>query len=84
MEKPLTLFIGTFTTLLAVINPLESLPIYLELLQGQDDRVHRRVARQACLYAAPVNVFLSGLRHFNAQNLFGPTRAWSASSAALF
>ena len=52
MEKPLTLFIGTFTTLLAVINPLESLPIYLELLQGQDDQVHRRVARPACLYAA--------------------------------
>ena len=57
MEKPLTLFIGTFTTLLAVINPLEALPIYLELLQGQDDRIHRRVARRACLYATLLMFF---------------------------
>jgi multiple antibiotic resistance protein len=51
MENPLTLFITTFTTMLAVINPLESLPIYLELLAGQDEQAHRRVARLACLYA---------------------------------
>jgi multiple antibiotic resistance protein len=57
MEKPLTLFIGTFTTLLAVINPLESLPIYLELLQGQNDAVHRRVARLSCLYATLLMFF---------------------------
>lgn len=57
MEKSVTLFIGTLTTLLAVINPLESLPIYLELLQGQDDQVHRRVARKACLYALLLMVF---------------------------
>jgi multiple antibiotic resistance protein len=57
MEKSLTLFIGTFTTLLAVINPLEALPIYLELLQDQDDRTHRRVARLSCLYAAGLMFF---------------------------
>ena len=51
MENPLTLFITTFTTMLAVINPLESLPIYLQLLAGQDEQAHRRVARLACLYA---------------------------------
>ena len=51
MENPLTLFITTFTTMLAVINPLESLPIYLQFLAGQDEQAHRRVARLACIYA---------------------------------
>jgi len=51
MVKPLTLFIGTFTTMLAVVNPLESLPIYLKLLSGRDEQAHLRVARLACLYA---------------------------------
>jgi multiple antibiotic resistance protein len=51
MENPLTLFITTFTTMLAVINPLESLPIFLELLAGQDESTHRQVARRSCLYA---------------------------------
>jgi multiple antibiotic resistance protein len=51
MLHPVTLFIGTFTTMLAVINPLESLPIYLKLLAGQDESAHLRVARLACLYA---------------------------------
>ncbi len=51
MGKSLTLFIGTFTTLLAVINPLESLPIFLKLLAGQDEQAHRQVARLSCLYA---------------------------------
>ncbi|MBI4797065.1 MAG: NAAT family transporter [Deltaproteobacteria bacterium] len=51
MGKSLALFIGTFTTLLAVINPLESLPIFLKLLAGQDDHAHRQVARLSCFYA---------------------------------
>ncbi|MCK9378075.1 MAG: MarC family protein [Syntrophobacterales bacterium] len=51
METPLALFIGTFTTMLAVINPLESLPIYLRLLSGQDEQAHLRVARLSCFYA---------------------------------
>ncbi len=57
MDNPLTLFIGTFTTLLAVINPLESLPIFLKLLAGQDQAAHRKVARQSCLYAALLTFF---------------------------
>jgi multiple antibiotic resistance protein len=48
---PLTLFITTFTTLLAVINPLESFPIFLELLSGQDEQAHLKVARLSCGYA---------------------------------
>jgi multiple antibiotic resistance protein len=57
MSQELTLFVGTFTTLLAVINPLESLPIFLELLEGKDDKAHRSVAFQACLYAALLMFF---------------------------
>jgi multiple antibiotic resistance protein len=57
MQKALTLFIGTFTTLLAVINPLEALPIYLELLRDQDNQVHLRVARLSCFYAALLMFF---------------------------
>jgi multiple antibiotic resistance protein len=57
MENPLTLFVGTFTTLLAVVNPLESLPIFLKLLAGQDGAAHRRVARQSCLYAGLLTFF---------------------------
>jgi multiple antibiotic resistance protein len=51
MDQSLALFVGTFTTMLAVINPLESLPIFLELLQGQDKAEHRRIARLSCVYA---------------------------------
>ncbi len=51
MQKELSLFVGTFTTLLAIINPLEVLPVYLQLLLGKDARTHAAVARKACLYA---------------------------------
>jgi len=57
MGMELTLFIGTFTTLLAVINPLEALPVYLKLLDGQDPQAHRRVAFRSCLYAAVMMLF---------------------------
>jgi multiple antibiotic resistance protein len=57
MTNPISLFVGTFTTLLAVINPLESLPIFLKLLSGKDDRAHRQVARQACIYVAVLTFF---------------------------
>jgi multiple antibiotic resistance protein len=46
-----TLFVSTFTTLLAIINPLEALPMFLRLLEGQDQSAHRRVAGLACTYA---------------------------------
>ena len=51
MGQELTLFIGMFTTLLAIINPLEALPVFLKLLQGKSEEEHRRVARRSCLYA---------------------------------
>src|SRR5262245_24140016 len=51
MTQELTLFVGMFTTLLAIINPLEALPVFLKLLEGKDEAEHRRVARLACLYA---------------------------------
>jgi small neutral amino acid transporter SnatA (MarC family) len=44
MSRELSLFIGTFTTLLAIINPFEVLPGYLKLLEGKDVATHRQVA----------------------------------------
>jgi multiple antibiotic resistance protein len=35
VQKEISLFVGTFTTLLAIINPLEVLPVYLQLLLGR-------------------------------------------------
>ena len=52
-----TLFVQTFTTLLAIINPLEALPIFLRLLAGQDSAEHRRVALRSCAYAAGLMLF---------------------------
>ena len=40
----MTLFISLFTTLLAIINPLEAVPVFLNLLQGKDQAAHRSVA----------------------------------------
>ena len=37
MSQELTLFVGMFTTLLAIINPLEALPVYLKLLEGKGE-----------------------------------------------
>jgi multiple antibiotic resistance protein len=51
MVHHLTIFIGTFTTLLAVVNPLEALPIFLTITQGQDPVAHRKLAFRSCLYA---------------------------------
>lgn len=51
MRHALTLFIGMFTTLLAIINPLEALPVFLRLLEGKSAEEHRSVARRSCLYA---------------------------------
>jgi multiple antibiotic resistance protein len=51
MNQVATLFVTSFTTLLAIINPLESLPVFLKLLAGKDEQTHRRVARRACSYA---------------------------------
>jgi multiple antibiotic resistance protein len=57
MNQIATLFISTFTTLLAIINPFESLPVFLKLLEGKDERAHRRVAWRACSYATLLLLF---------------------------
>jgi multiple antibiotic resistance protein len=57
LGRDLSLFTGTFATLLAIINPLEVLPIYIQLLAGKDAATHRAVARNACLYALALSFF---------------------------
>jgi multiple antibiotic resistance protein len=57
MDEHLNLFIGTFATLLSVINPLEAMPVFLQLLHGRDERAHRQVAWRSCLYAAILMLF---------------------------
>ena len=57
MPLRLDLFIGTFTTLLAVINPLEALPVFMALCATSDARVQLKLARRSCLYAALLMVF---------------------------
>ena len=57
MDEHLNLFIGTFTTLLAVVNPLEVMPVFLQLLHGRDEPAHRQVAWRSCLYAAILMFF---------------------------
>jgi multiple antibiotic resistance protein len=51
MEQHFTLFIGTFTTLLAVVNPLEALPVFLTLTQNHEKALQRKLAFRACSYA---------------------------------
>lgn len=57
MSRDLSLFIATFTTLLAIINPLEVLPIYSKLVAGADAKTSRNVAWLACLYATLLSFF---------------------------
>ena len=57
MSHELTLFVGTFATLLAIINPFEVLPVYLKMLEGRDADTHRQVAWKACLYALLLSLF---------------------------
>jgi MarC family membrane protein len=57
ISRELTLFIGTFTTLLAIINPFEVLPVYLKFLEGKDVATHRQVAWKACTYALFLSLF---------------------------
>ena len=57
MPIRLDLFVGTFTTLLAVINPLEALPVFMALCAGCDQKAQLKVARKSCLYATILMVF---------------------------
>jgi len=51
VQRELALFVATFTTLLAIINPLEVLPVYLKLMAGADAPTRRAVALKSCVYA---------------------------------
>ena len=51
MNSSLTLFISMFTTLLAIINPLEAIPVFLGLMKGKEAAEQNRIARRSCLYA---------------------------------
>ena len=51
MKSSITLFISMFTTLLAIINPLEAIPVFLGLMRGKDDVEKNAVARRSCIYA---------------------------------
>jgi multiple antibiotic resistance protein len=53
----MTLFIATFSTLLAIINPLEALPVFLQLAARKDDQERVILARRACLYAVALMFF---------------------------
>ena len=57
MNSSITLFISMFTTLLAIINPLEAIPVFLGLMTGRDSEEQNRVARRSCLYAALLAFF---------------------------
>jgi len=48
MEHVSNLFVGTFTTLLAIVNPLEALPIFLKVLEDKSDQEPLKVARLSC------------------------------------
>lgn len=57
MSHELSLFVGTFATLLAIINPFEVLPVYLKMMEGRDASAHRKVAWKACFYALLLSLF---------------------------
>jgi multiple antibiotic resistance protein len=51
MMNHLSILIGTFTTLVAVVNPFEALPVFLSLSINMDKPTRRRLAFRSCLYA---------------------------------
>ncbi|GLI93242.1 UPF0056 inner membrane protein [Methylocystis echinoides] len=53
----LPLFLTSFTTLLAVINPLEVLPVFLSITHDKDESARRRVAIRAAVYTAALILF---------------------------
>jgi len=57
MRASIVHFIGLYSTLLAIINPLEAIPVYLKLLSGKDPAVQRKVAQKACLNATYLMFF---------------------------
>ena len=83
MTKEWALFISTFATLLAIINPFEALPVFLLLLEGKDLAEHRRVAARSSLYATLLMLFFLFFGSLILR-LSASLRAWCASSAASY
>lgn len=55
---------GSFLSLLSVVNPPSTLPMYLALSQGMGLRERQRMARRACLYCfciLVVSLFIGGV-----------------------
>lgn len=57
MAPEFTLFLSAFTTLLALVNPLEALSVFLSLTKDQDEKARQAIALQACLYAVGLMFF---------------------------
>lgn len=55
---------GAFLSLLSVVNPPSTLPMYLALAQGMEERARKRMARLACIYCfyiLVVSLFVGGV-----------------------
>ena len=57
MKQALTIFISTYATLLAIINPLEALPVFLSLIGGKDQPTRLSIARRSCMYGLALMFF---------------------------
>lgn len=57
MKPEIALFVSTFTTLLAIINPLEALPVFLALTGNRSETERRHIAGKACFYATLLILF---------------------------
>jgi multiple antibiotic resistance protein len=57
MDANFSLFVATFTTMLALINPVESMPIFLGLTKTMSRADQLGVAKRACLYALGLMFF---------------------------
>src|SRR6185437_1654298 len=57
MKLTIAVFISTYTTLLAIINPLEALPVFLSLMGAKDKKTQLSAARRSCLYATALMFF---------------------------
>jgi len=53
----MTVFVATFSTLLAIINPLKALVVFLQLAPPREDQERVLLARRACLYAVGLMFF---------------------------
>jgi multiple antibiotic resistance protein len=57
MKQEIGLFLSAFSTLLALINPLEALSVFLSLTKDVEPRERRSIANRACIYALALMFF---------------------------